>query len=79
MNLGNLNNGIVLLFMGMGFVLVFLTIMICSMNIMSAIVKYLNKIFPEAVEGVKTSVKKVGENVDEAIAVAIAAVATKKG
>lgn len=76
---GNLENGLILLVMGMGFVLVFLTIMIISMSIMSKIVGYLNKIFPEAVEEVKSTVKKASENVDEAIALAIAAVKAKRG
>jgi len=74
-----LMNGLTLLGMGMGFVLVFLTIMIFSMGIMSAIVKYLNKVFPEAVEEVKTVAKKASANVDEAIALALAVVASKKG
>ncbi len=76
---GNLENGLILLVMGMGFVLVFLTIMIISMYIMSKIVGYLNKIFPEAVEEVKSTVKKASENVDEAIALAIAVVKAKRG
>lgn len=75
----NLENGLILLVMGMGFVLVFLTIMIISMYIMSKIVGYLNKIFPEAVEEVKSTVKKASENVDEAIALAIAVVKAKRG
>ena len=36
------------------------------------------KIFPEAVEDVKTAAKKVSSNVDEAIAVAIAAIMARK-
>jgi Na+-transporting methylmalonyl-CoA/oxaloacetate decarboxylase gamma subunit len=45
---------------------------------MSKIVLWLNKIFPEAVEDVKTAAKKVSSNVDEAIAVAIAAIMARK-
>ncbi len=41
--------------------------------------QYLNKLFPEAVEEVKTTVKKTAANVDEAIAVAIAAIMAKRG
>jgi sodium pump decarboxylase gamma subunit len=74
----NLENGLILLGMGMGFVLCFLVILIFAMGIMSAIVKYLNKIFPEAVEEVKSVAKKTAANVDEAIAVAIAAIMAKK-
>lgn len=79
MNLMNLENGLILLVMGMGFVLCFLTILIFSMSVMVKIVGYLNKIFPEAVEGVKSVAKKTASNVDEAIALAIAAVAAKRG
>lgn len=78
MNLGNLENGLVILGMGMGFVLCFLAILIFVMGILKQVVAYLNKIFPEAVEEVKTSVKKANANVDEAIAIAIAAIMAKK-
>lgn len=78
MNLGNLENGLILLVMGMGFVLTFLVILICSMGIMSKFVGYLNKIFPEAVEEVKTTVKKTSSGVEDAIAVALAAIMAKR-
>ena len=74
-----LENGLILLVMGMGFVLCFLTILIFSMRIMSKIVLWLNKLFPETVEEVKTAAKKASANVDEAIAVAIAAIMAKRG
>ena len=64
--------------MGMGFVLCFLVILIFSMGIMSRSVQYLNKLFPEAVEEVKSTVKKTVANADEAIAVAIAAIMAKR-
>ncbi len=76
---GTLSNGLVLLGMGMGFVLCFLTILIFAMFILKNVVQYLNKLFPEAVEEVKTTVKKTAANVDEAIAVAIAAIMAKRG
>lgn len=75
----NLANGLVLLGMGMGFVLCFLVILIFVMGVMTKVVTYLNKIFPEVVEEVKTSAKKVNANVDEAIALAIAVIKAKKG
>ncbi len=78
MNLGNLENGLILLVMGMGFVLTFLVILICSMGIMSKFVGYLNKVFPEAVEEVKTTVKKASTGVEDAIAVALAAIMAKR-
>lgn len=73
------NNGLVLLGMGMGVVLAFLSIMIFTMGIMSKIICYLNKLYPEAVEEIKTTVKKTAANVDEAIAVTIAAIMAKRG
>ena len=55
-----LSNGLTLLAMGLGFVLSFLIILICAMFVMSKIVGFLNKVFPEAVEEVKTVAKKRG-------------------
>ena len=76
---GTLSNGLTLLGMGMGFVLCFLTILIFAMFILKNVVQYLNKLFPQAVEEVKTAAKKTAANVDEAIAVAIAAIMAKRG
>lgn len=70
--------GFTLMGIGMGTVLVFLCILIGSMRIMSMIVLYLNKIFPEKVETVQKAVKKVVSNDDEAIAVALAAIMARK-
>ena len=77
--MNNLENGLALLLIGMGTVLAFLTVLIFAMGIMSKIVGWLNKIFPEAVEEVKSTAKKVASNVDEAVAVAIAAIMAKRG
>ena len=77
--MNNFENGLALLLIGMGTVLAFLTVLIFAMGIMSKIVVWLNKIFPEAVEEVKSTAKKVASNVDEAIAVAIAAIMAKRG
>ena len=76
--MNNLENGFALLLIGMGTVLAFLTLLIFSMCIMSKVVGWLNKIFPEAVEEVKSAAKKVASNVDEAIAVAIAAIMAQR-
>lgn len=70
--------GFTLMGIGMGTVLLFLCILIGSMRIMSTIVLYLNKIFPEKVETVQKAVKKVVSNDDEAIAVALAAIMARK-
>ena len=72
--MNNFENGLALLLIGMGTVLAFLTLLILCMSIMSKIVGWLNKVFPEAVDDVKSAAKKVASNVDEAIAVAIAAI-----
>ena len=69
----NLVLGLQMMGIGMGFVLCFLCLLIFSMMIMSKVVGYLNKIFPEAVEEVKKVAKKVVDD-DSAIAAAIAAV-----
>ena len=70
--------GFTLMGIGMGTVLVFLCVLIGSMRIMSTIVLYLNKIFPEKVVTVQKAVKKVVSNDDEAIAVALAAIMARK-
>lgn len=74
----NLVLGLQMMCIGMGFVLAFLCILIFSMMIMSKVVGYLNKIFPEAVEEVKKVAKKVVDD-DSVIAAVIAAVVAKKG
>ena len=76
--MNNLENGLALLLIGMGTVLAFLTLLIFCMKIMSKVVGWLNKIFPEAVDEVKSTAKKIASNVDEAIAVAIAAIMAKR-
>ncbi len=78
MNIETLENGLALLVIGMGMVLSFLCLLIFCMNIMSKAVAYLNKLFPEAVEEVKSTAKKVSSNIDEAVAVAIAAIMAKR-
>ena len=72
-----LMEGLTLLGLGMGFVLCFLCILIAAMYGMSAIVGYLNKIFPEAVEVAEKKSAKT-TNDDAAIAVAIAAILAKR-
>ena len=73
-----LENGLLLLVIGMGFVLCFLTILIFSMSIMSKVVLWLNKIFPEATDEFSSTVKKVAEGVEDAIAIAIAAIRARR-
>lgn len=78
MNIMNFDNGLILMIVGLGAVLIFLTVMIFSMGIMSKAVKYLNKLFPEVTGEVTTAVKKTAASVDDAIAVAIAAIMAKR-
>lgn len=75
----NFIEGLTLLGLGMGFVLCFLCILILSMHIMSGIVAYLNKIFPELVEvSEKKSISKSSGDDSAAIALAIALAAIKR-
>ncbi len=73
----NLLLGLQMMGIGMGFVLCFLCVLIVGMMLMSKVVGYLNKIFPEAVEEVKKVAKKVVDD-DSVIAAVIAAVMAKK-
>jgi len=78
MDMTLIKDGLILLVIGMGFVLIFLSILIAVMTVTSRVVLYLNKIFPEEVETVKKAVKKTVANVDDAIALAIAASRVRK-
>lgn len=70
--------GLTTMLIGMGTVLTFLCLMIFSMVIMSTVVGYLNKIFPEVVaEPAGAKAKKSYSN-DEEIAAAIVAAMFKK-
>ncbi len=77
--MNNLENGLALLVIGMGVVLAFLTLLIFCMALMSKVVGWLNKLFPEATEEIVSVAKKAAANVEEAIAVAIAAIMAKRG
>ena len=67
-----LSEGLVMMCIGMGTVLLFLCTLIIAMNVMSFCVAKLNKLFPEAVSAPAGNKAHVTSN-DEAIAVAIAA------
>lgn len=70
--------GAMVMAMGMGTVLTFLCLTILSMVVMSTVVGYLNKIFPEVVaEPAGAKVKKASSN-DEEIAAAIVAALFKR-
>jgi len=74
MNLMLLQEGLIAMCIGMGVVLSFLVILIFAMGIMSRVVGYLNKIFPEEVAAPAKAKKSASAKEDEQIAVAIAAV-----
>ena len=70
-----LSEGLVMMCIGMGTVLMFLCTLIVAMQVMSACVIKLNKWFPEAGVNVKPTVNTPN---DEAVAVAIAAAIARK-
>ncbi len=70
--------GLILMIIGMGVVVCFLCVMILGMMIMTKVVGYLNKLFPVQTEEIVTKTKKISQNVDEAIALALAAVVARK-
>ena len=76
---GLLVQGISVMCIGMGTVVAFLCITICSMFVMSAVVGKLNEIFPEAVPQVAGGAKKtVASGDDSEVAAAIVAALFRK-
>lgn len=67
-----LNEGLSLMFVGVGTVLFFLIVLWFAITIMGKVVGWLNKIFPEQVEAVKTVATKAKSDVEAAIAIAAA-------
>lgn len=70
-----LSEGLVMMCIGMGTVLLFLCTLIIAMNVMSVVVGQLNKWFPEA--GVNVKPAPVRTTDDSEVAVAIAAAVAK--
>lgn len=73
-----IKEGLAMMLIGMGTVLVFLCIMIVSMFIMSALVQKLNKIFPEPVAQTAGGKAKKAVSDDSEIAAAIVAAMFKR-
>ena len=69
-----LQEGGMIMLLGIGVVLAFLVILIACMVVMSKVVGYLNTIFPEAVAEPAKSKAVSATKEDEQIAIAIAAV-----
>lgn len=79
MNLELLSEGSILMLIGMGTVFSFLCILIFSMGIMSKIVMWLNKLFPEAVVELNPARKSSSSSNDDEIALAIACAVKERG
>ncbi len=74
----NLLMGLELMLLGMGFVISFLCVLVAAMFGMSALVKYLNKLFPEKVEIVERKSAKSSAEDEAVIAAVVAAVLARK-
>ena len=68
----NLNDGLTTMATGMGTVFSSLVILWFAVSVMGSIVRKLNEIFPEPVKTVQTTVKKTSDDVEIAIAIAMA-------
>lgn len=65
-------NGFVTMIMGMGVVFSFLTVLVFAMQIMSKVIEYLNKVFPEVKPAVNTVKQKSTDDIQIALAIAAA-------
>lgn len=68
-----LSEGLAMMLIGMGTVLIFLCIMIVAMNVMSWAVAKINQIFPEPVAQVAGGGKSAAKSDDSEVAAAIVA------
>ena len=73
----NIQDGVVIMLIGMGVVFGFLAIMVFAMNLMSKIMQKLNAIFPEEIDEDKYA-KKQNKSEDNEIALAIALACAKR-
>ncbi len=71
--MARVQDGTVVMLVGMGVVFAFLIIMVFAMDLMGHFMKFLNKFFPEEVVETVSKTKKVNKDSNEEIAVAIAA------
>ncbi len=77
-NISLLEDGMIILCIGMGVVFSFLIIMVWAMNIMSAVIKKINNIFPEEIPDENKYSKKNKISSDSEIALAIALAYSRK-
>lgn len=73
-----LSEGLAMMLIGMGTVLIFLCIMIVCMNVMSWAVAKINTIFPEPVAQTPGGAKRASSNDDSEVAAAIIAAMFRK-
>lgn len=69
-----IEEGVIVMLIGMGVVFIFLAILVYAMGIMSKFIQKFNLLYPEPVEEERKSAKSSAANENEAVAVAIAAV-----
>ncbi|DAB00904.1 TPA: oxaloacetate decarboxylase subunit gamma [Candidatus Gastranaerophilales bacterium HUM_11] len=72
MNLALLEDGFIVMIIGMGTVFVFLSIMIFAMHLNGKVLQVLNKFFPEEIPVEKKPVQKSDNNEEIALAIACA-------
>lgn len=80
MDLTLFKEGFFVMVIGMGTVFVFLTVMICAMNINGKVLHIVNKFFPEEIPAEKKPARKESQNNNnEEIALAIACAMAASG
>lgn len=78
MDLALLEDGFIVMIIGMGTVFVFLSIMIFAMHLNGKVLQVLNKFFPEEISVEKKPVQKSDNNEEIALAIACAMAAAGK-
>ena len=78
MDLALLEDGFIVMIIGMGTVFVFLSIMIFAMHLNGKVLQVLNKFFPEEIPVEKKPVQKSDNNDEIALAIACALAAAGK-
>ena len=78
MDLALLEDGFIVMIIGMGKVFVFLSIMIFAMHLNGKVLQVLNKFFPEEIPVEKKPVQKSDNNEEIALAIACAMAAAGK-
>lgn len=78
MDLALLEDGFIVIIIGMGTVFVFLSIMIFAMHLNGKVLQVLNKFFPEEIPVEKKPVQKSDNNEEIALAIACAMAAAGK-